>query len=300
MDTENPNTNPEPAAPPMAPGSVTPPVQPPVQSPVATPVATPPVQPVTIANPAPAVQPAPQPEVVVPAPVQSPELTTTPTPTVTPAPSLDTVPQAQPAVVSPPPTGSPAVVQTQTTGTPPQNTSKMGSFMGSMAGKKKLIFLVVGIALMLSIIAVAVYFALAASKANKDATALKADLAMATAKTHELPSSAQKVSECVPNMGYHYLFEGGTVEFGPFYLVNTRGEVIGLEFMYSNDMFTPIPGQEIPVEVIMAEGGLSLNQWQFDKMEISHLPQGHPSFERDHVDIHLYTVSQEEQARACE
>lgn len=145
-----------------------------------------------------------------------------------------------------------------------------------------------------------VYFAISSKNAKNEAKALRSELEEVTADIHKLPPDAEKVSECVPNMGYHYLEKGGSVEFGPFFLVNKAGDVIGLEFMYSNDMFTAIPSQQVAIEVIKSESGLQLNDWQFTRMEISRLPQGHPLFERDHVDIHLYTVSAEVQAKACE
>ena len=183
----------------------------------------------------------------------------------------------------------------------PSVTAAPGPVSGS--GDKKFgMMQIIMFAVLVLAIAVAAYFAVANKNSSDKVANLEADVATLGATTHELPASAVKVSECVPNMGFHYLFENGNVQFGPFYLVNKAGEVIGLEYMFSNEMFTDIPNPELPLELILFDGSssLSLNDWKFSNLEISHLPEGHPEFEEDHYDVHLYTVSPEMQAAACE
>lgn len=75
--------------------------------------------------------------------------------------------------------------------------------------------------------------------------------------------------ECVPQMGMHYgkIKDGQPVQ--PFLLVNTAGEVIGVEL----ESVTP---QESP-------------PWE-------HLPEGHPGMEFEHWTLHVYTQNP---ANAC-
>ena len=87
-------------------------------------------------------------------------------------------------------------------------------------------------------------------------------------------------------------------EVCPIYMVH-KGEVIGVEYMWSQDMV----GEEIRVtspegdEVFQPLPTLSLGGDTADHMDITFLPEGHPGlYELPHWDIHIYFISQEEKA----
>ena len=160
-------------------------------------------------------------------------------------------------------------------------------------------FVVIILAVICLVLAAATaYLAMSYNTAKKDKDTLQSQIDKLDADAHELPEGAIKVSECVPNMGYHYIDKDGDPQLGPFYLVSKQGEVIGLEFMFNKDMMTTIPNAEIALEVVTA-GPQDLNDWQFKNIEISRAPEGHPGFEEDHYDLHLYTVTPEVQAQSC-
>ncbi len=135
------------------------------------------------------------------------------------------------------------------------------------------------------------------NKAKKDKTALSNKIATLQQNTHELPADAVKVSECIPNMGAHYLPKGADSTYGPFMMVNKDGRVIGIEYMVSQDMYIPIPKTEPPVELI--EKNSPMYGWGYDHTELSHLPKGHEGFLKNHTDVHLYTVTPDQQKNAC-
>jgi len=135
------------------------------------------------------------------------------------------------------------------------------------------------------------------SKAKKEALAFNSQIAALQSTTHELPADAVKLSECIPNMGSHYLPKGADQQYGPFLLVNKSGKVIGAEFMASADMYTPIPGVVPAVSVLMKDS--PLYGWKYDHAELSHTPQGHEGFNKDHIDFHVYSVTPDEQKQAC-
>lgn len=160
--------------------------------------------------------------------------------------------------------------------------------------------LVVGLVMLVLLAGVATVAvsARAADKKSKDeVTTLKKSLSVAKATTHDLPADAIKVSECIPNMGYHYLPAGADKIYGPFLLVSKVGRVIGVEYMFDNTMMTPIPKVVPPVELILKDS--PMYGWTFDHTEMSHAPQGHDGFLKDHNDIHNYTVTPEIQKQAC-
>lgn len=115
---------------------------------------------------------------------------------------------------------------------------------------------------------------------------------------HDLPSDAVKLTECIPNMGYHYLAKDADPIYGPFYLVNKAGKIIGIEYMYSNDMLTAIPESRIPISVLQKDS--PLYNWKYDHTEISRTLQGHEGFNIDHYDVHNYTIAAEEQKKVCD
>lgn len=145
-----------------------------------------------------------------------------------------------------------------------------------------------------------IYFALGQRSAKKEVASLQSELSRINADTHDLPEGAVKLSECVPNMGFHYIEQGADPKFGPLLLVSTKGKVIGYEYMFNNSMLTKIPDAEIPLEVLLTNGPVLLNDWQYNSIDFSRATAGHPGFEDDHYDVHLYTVNPEEQKRACE
>jgi len=114
---------------------------------------------------------------------------------------------------------------------------------------------------------------------------------------YTLPASAMKVSDCIPNMGFHYVAKGADKEYGPFYLVTKSKKVIGIEYMAAVSMYTKIPD---------APGGLEILQkdspafgMKFDHIEFSHMPHGHEGLEEDHIDMHMYTVGPDVVKNAC-
>ena len=140
-------------------------------------------------------------------------------------------------------------------------------------------------------------FKQADKKSKEEVAAVKSKLEDAQAKTHDLPEGAIKVSECIPNMGYHYLTKESDPVYGPFLLVNKAGRVIGVEYMFDNTMMTPIPNV-VPAVAVQLKGS-PMYSWDFDHTEVSRAPEGHEGFMKDHNDIHNYTVSPEVQKQAC-
>lgn len=135
------------------------------------------------------------------------------------------------------------------------------------------------------------------NKAKKDELTLNNQIAVINADIHTLPAGATKVSDCIPGMGIHYLPKTSDPIYGPFILTNKEGKVIAMEYMVSKDMYTPIPNTNPPVELV--EKNSSLFGWKFDHIEFSHLPKGHEGYMVDHNDIHLYTVTADQEKKAC-
>jgi hypothetical protein len=136
-----------------------------------------------------------------------------------------------------------------------------------------------------------------AHNAKSEAASLRVKVAALESNEHAIPTDAIEVSSCVPNMGHHYLPKGADPEYGPFLLVNTDRKVIGVEYMFTHDMFSPIPNLVPDVAVVMKDS--PLYNWKFDHIEQSFTKGGHPGLEEEHHDIHLYTVTQEERKQAC-
>lgn len=180
------------------------------------------------------------------------------------------------------------------------STAPMNSHADSVPKGKKILLMAIIIVVFVLAFASAAYFALENNKAKNDIEALKSQIAVLDANTHELPEGLIQVTDCIPNMGFHYIDPNNDPRFGPIYLVSKDGEVIGYEFMFNNSMLTSIPGQEIALEVLLTDGPIDLHDWQFNSIDFSRSPEGHDGFEEDHSDVHLYTVTPEEQARACE
>lgn len=159
------------------------------------------------------------------------------------------------------------------------------------------VFLLVFLLLISAAIAMAMNYKQKNADAEKQVTALKAQLVVSKDNTHDLPEGAIKVSECIPNMGFHYVDKKSDPVYGPFLLVSKAGRVIGVEYMFNEEMFTAIPKTVPPVEVLLKDS--PMYGWKFDHTEMSHLPQGHEGFLKDHIDVHNYTVTADQQKQAC-
>ncbi len=140
-------------------------------------------------------------------------------------------------------------------------------------------------------------YKLSDNKAKKSQADLKTEIVALQSKTHTIPADAIKVSDCIPNMGAHFLPKGSDPQYGPFILGNKAGQAIGVEYMAAPAMFTAIPKTDPPVEIITKAS--PMYGWSYDHSEQSHLPKGHEGFLINHTDIHLFTVSLDEQSKAC-
>lgn len=132
---------------------------------------------------------------------------------------------------------------------------------------------------------------------HKSEATLNKQIASLQSTDYPLPAGAVKVSECVPSMGMHYKLKNSDPLYGPFVLVSKKGKVLGMEYMAAPNMYTNIPNTDPPVSLI--EKYSPLFGWKFDHAEFSHLPKGHQGLPIDHIDVHLYTVSFQEEANAC-
>ena len=114
----------------------------------------------------------------------------------------------------------------------------------------------------------------------------------ASDSAQDLPSGTVQLTPAIPGMGEHWANDAD-MPLGPIYLVY-QGEVIGIEFMYSQDMLgevtIPTPeGEEIFHEL----ANLAVNH-RVDHFDVAFLDHGHEGFEAAHWDIHAYYVSHAE------
>lgn len=111
-----------------------------------------------------------------------------------------------------------------------------------------------------------------------------------------LPQNAQKLSECVPNMGEHWA-NLADMSFGPIYLVD-KGEVVGIEYMiHENELeknILTIGKEKVGKPVSMP----TLNA-KYNHIELNYEPEGHEGDTEPHYDVHMYIVSKEEQQNLC-
>ncbi len=278
-----------------------------------------------------------------PAPVVSPEPAAATTPELAPQPATPepAVSTPAPSAVDPSPSisaadSTPAAPATPSMGTPASDTSNTGApsttpdstqpavsmpaeqpaptvnpphhphalSLPTGASHSRLLMLVALVLVTLVAVGAAVYFALAQNNARDEVSSLEGQVASLDSNYHELPEGAIEVSECVPNMGHHYLPQGADPKFGPYVLVSSKGKVIGYEYMFNEAMMTPIPGIEeqsgFPIDILLTDGPVLLNDWQYNSVEFSRSPAGHIGFEEPHYDIHLYTVNPDEQKASCE
>lgn len=110
----------------------------------------------------------------------------------------------------------------------------------------------------------------------------------------ELPAGAQKLSDVIPAMGEHWA-DLAQMPLGPIYLVH-KGEVIGLEYMWTEDMMQavsiPTPaGPEEFAALVPLPVGVTV-----DHVDIAYMEHGHEGFEVPHWDMHLSFITQAEKA----
>ncbi len=117
-------------------------------------------------------------------------------------------------------------------------------------------------------------------------------LLFASDSVEDLPSGTVQLTPTVPGMGEHWA-NPEDMPLGPIYLVY-QGEVIGIEYMYSEDMLSevsiPTPeGDEIFEEL----ANLGVDH-QVDHIDVGFMSDGHEGFEGPHWDIHAYYVAHAE------
>ena len=111
-----------------------------------------------------------------------------------------------------------------------------------------------------------------------------------------LPSDAQKLSECVPNMGEHWA-NPADLPFGPVYLVD-KGKVVGIEYMIHED---ELENNILTIGEMRVGKSVSMPTLdaEYNYIELNYLPEGHEGDEEAHYDVHMYLVSKEEQQNLC-
>ncbi len=107
-----------------------------------------------------------------------------------------------------------------------------------------------------------------------------------------LSEGVVKLTPSIPGMGQHWA-NLDDMPLGPIYLVH-KEEVIGVEFMYTQDMLgevkIPTPeGEEIFYELANLEIDHPVNH-----MDVGFMPEGHEGFAGPHWDIHSYFISHAE------
>lgn len=104
----------------------------------------------------------------------------------------------------------------------------------------------------------------------------------------DLPPGVVMLTPAIPGMGEHWA-NPDNMPLGPIYLAY-KGEVIGVEFMYTQEMLAevkiPTPqGEEIFYELANLEV-----KHAADHLDIGFMPEGHAGFEVPHWDVHIYFV----------
>ena len=105
----------------------------------------------------------------------------------------------------------------------------------------------------------------------------------------DLPQGTVQLTPSIPGMGEHWA-NLEDMPLGPIYLVY-QGEVIGIEYMYSEDMLSEvsIPTPE-GVEIFNELANLGVDH-QVDHFDVGYMSHGHEGFDVPHWDIHLYFIS---------
>jgi hypothetical protein len=180
---------------------------------------------------------------------------------------------------------SPMATQAPTSSSTPKKSSKL------------MMVLMPLLVIVLSLIAAYGGYKSSSQKSDKKITALNSQIALIESNEHALPDGAIKVSDCIPNMGFHYVTKTSDKEYGPFLLVTKSNKVIGVEYMADKDMYTAIPNTNPPVEVITKDSPMF--GWKYDHTEFGRAPKGHEGLMVDHIDVHMYTVTADQQKQAC-
>ncbi len=108
----------------------------------------------------------------------------------------------------------------------------------------------------------------------------------------ELPQGYIKASDVVPAMGEHWL--NPEIPTAPIYLVH-NGEIIGIEYLWTEDMLEEVPGP--PSETIKALASPLLVGVTVDHMDIGWMTPGvHEGPPVDHWEVHIYFITQAEKA----
>ena len=230
---------------------------------------------------------------------------TTPTSSTDQTPTTQLVPSVEStAATEPAATETPTVAESTQTEAAPQveqptaDAPKPKENMLKKLPLKKVGMIVAALLLVLAIPASAYAgYTNSKQKSDKKIAALNTQIATLESGEHELPEGAIKVSDCIPNMGYHYITKTSDKEYGPFLLVTKKNKVIGVEYMADKDMYTAIPKTDPPVEVVLKNSPMF--GWKFDHTEFSHAPKGHEGLLVDHIDVHNYTVTADQQKQAC-
>ncbi len=117
-------------------------------------------------------------------------------------------------------------------------------------------------------------------------------IVLGSGSVEDLPSGTVQLTPAIPGMGEHWA-NPEDMPLGPIYLVY-QGEVIGIEYMYSQDMLSEvsIPTPE-GLETFYELADLGVDH-QVDHFEVGFMDHGHDGFEVAHWDIHAYYVSHAE------
>ncbi len=108
----------------------------------------------------------------------------------------------------------------------------------------------------------------------------------------ELPQGYIKASDVVPAMGEHWL--NPEIPTAPIYLVH-KGEVIGIEYVWTEDMLEKVPGP--PGETIKVLASSLPVGVTVDHMDIGWMTPGvHEGPPVDHWEVHIYFITQAEKA----
>lgn len=114
-------------------------------------------------------------------------------------------------------------------------------------------------------------------------------LLFASDSVEDLPAGTVQASPSVPGMGEHWV-NFDDMPFGPIWGVY-QGEVIFVEYMYSEDMLSEI---SIPtpegLETFLELANVGVDH-AVDHIDVAFHPEGHEFFEVPHWDIHIYFIS---------
>lgn len=117
-----------------------------------------------------------------------------------------------------------------------------------------------------------------------------------------LPPEYQQLTPVIPGMGSHWA-NLADMPLGPILLLTEDSKILGVEYMYSEDMLEDVTIQtpEGP-EYFKALSGLkiSLPELGIEKTvvyaDVGFMGHGHEGFDVPHWDLHFYFVSQDELA----